>query len=98
VQLPHDGRGRPLDSWCDGKPAWVERKAFEVRAWRVAFSHLYTAHTRKGLGLDDLELLARAAYLCGEDAAMEKAWIETNNDRSRRQIGREQLVVRSGWV
>lgn len=56
----------------------VARKAFEERAWRAAFSQLATAHTQETLGLDDLELLAQAAYLCGEDAASEKAWIEVN--------------------
>lgn len=30
------------------------------------------------MGLEDLELLAQAAYLCGEDAASEKAWTEAN--------------------
>ncbi|MDQ3661938.1 MAG: response regulator transcription factor [Actinomycetota bacterium] len=56
----------------------VARKAFEERAWRAAFSRLATAHSEEALGLDDLELLAQAAYLCGEDAASEKAWIEAN--------------------
>jgi DNA-binding CsgD family transcriptional regulator/tetratricopeptide (TPR) repeat protein len=61
-----------------GSPLEVARKAFEERAWRVAFSQLATAHKEEALGLDDLELLAQAAYLCGEDAASEKAWIEAN--------------------
>jgi DNA-binding CsgD family transcriptional regulator/tetratricopeptide (TPR) repeat protein len=56
----------------------VAQNAFEERAWRAAFSQLATAHTEEALGLDDLELLAQAAYLCGEDAASEKAWIEAN--------------------
>lgn len=56
----------------------VARKAFEERAWRAAFSQLAIAHTGEALGLDDLELLAQAAYLCGEDAASEQAWTEAN--------------------
>lgn len=56
----------------------VARKAFEERAWRAVFSQLATAHTEGALRLDDLELLAQAAYLCGEDAASEQAWIEAN--------------------
>ena len=56
----------------------VARKAFEGRAWRAAFSQLAAAHTEGALGLDDLELLAQAAYLCGEEAASEKAWIQAN--------------------
>jgi DNA-binding CsgD family transcriptional regulator len=56
----------------------VARKAFEERAWRAAFSRLATAHTEEALGLDDLELLAQTAYLCGEDAAGEKAWTEAS--------------------
>jgi hypothetical protein len=56
----------------------LARKAFEERAWRVAFSRLAAARTEEALGLDDLELLAQTAYLCGEDAASEKAWIEAN--------------------
>lgn len=56
----------------------VARKAFEERAWRTAFSQLATAHTEGALALEELELLAQAAYLCGEDAASEKTWIEAN--------------------
>ena len=56
----------------------VARKAFEERAWRAAFSQLATAHSEEALGLDNLELLAQAAYLSGEEAASEKAWIEAN--------------------
>jgi DNA-binding CsgD family transcriptional regulator/tetratricopeptide (TPR) repeat protein len=56
----------------------LARKAFEERSWRVAFSQLAAACTEEALGLDDLELLAQTAYLCGEDAASEKAWIEAN--------------------
>jgi ATP/maltotriose-dependent transcriptional regulator MalT len=56
----------------------VARKAFQQRSWRAAFSQLATAHGREALGLDDLELLAQAAYLCGEDAASERAWTEAN--------------------
>src|ERR671915_141588 len=54
----------------------LAREAFKERAWRTAFSQLATAHAEVALGLDDLELLAQTAYLCGEDAASEKAWIE----------------------
>jgi DNA-binding CsgD family transcriptional regulator len=56
----------------------VARQAFRERSWRAAFSQLATAHSEEALGLDDLELLAQAAYLCGEDAASERAWTETN--------------------
>jgi len=56
----------------------VARKAFQERSWRAAFSQLATAHVGEPLGLDDLELLAQAAYLCGEDAASERAWTEAN--------------------
>lgn len=59
-------------------PLEVARTAFEERAWRVAFSELATAHREEALGLDDLELLAQAAYLCGEDPGSEKAWTEAN--------------------
>jgi DNA-binding NarL/FixJ family response regulator len=54
------------------------REAFEKWAWRVAFFLLADSHNKDPLGLDDLELLAQAAYLCGEDAAGEKAWTEAN--------------------
>jgi DNA-binding CsgD family transcriptional regulator len=55
------------------------REAFAKRAWRAAASLLAACHNKEPLGLDDLELLAQAAYLCGEDAASETAWIEANH-------------------
>jgi ATP/maltotriose-dependent transcriptional regulator MalT len=54
------------------------REAFERRTWRAASSLLADVHDKAPLGLNDLELLAQAAYLCGEDAASEKAWTEAN--------------------
>jgi DNA-binding CsgD family transcriptional regulator len=48
------------------------------KAWRDAFSQLAASQAERPLPLDDLELLAQAAYLCGEDAASGKAWTEAN--------------------
>lgn len=43
------------------------RDAFERRAWRTAYHELTATDEGAALGLDDLERLAQAAYLIGED-------------------------------
>ncbi|MGH9271315.1 MAG: LuxR C-terminal-related transcriptional regulator [Ilumatobacteraceae bacterium] len=47
----------------------VGRRAVEQQAWREAYLALSTADRDAPLGLDDLERLASAAYLAGEDEA-----------------------------
>lgn len=56
----------------------LARDTFERKAWRDAFSRLAAYQAEKPLPLDDLELLAQAGYLCGEDSASAKAWTEAN--------------------
>lgn len=51
------------------------RAAFRTQAWDDAYAHLSAADAeRDGLGPEDLDLLARAAYLTGRDAAWEETW------------------------
>lgn len=49
------------------------RTAFERDAWSEAFALLTAADRRKGLDPEDLERLATAAYLIGDDAASNDA-------------------------
>jgi DNA-binding CsgD family transcriptional regulator len=50
------------------------RRAFERRAWTDACVAFAAADEHAALGLDDLERLAIAAYLAGEDSASDGAW------------------------
>jgi hypothetical protein len=50
------------------------RSAFKQGAWRDAYSHLTAADARTPLDPDDLDRLATAAYLIGDDAAGVEAW------------------------
>ena len=47
------------------------REAFDRRSWREAYELLVP---RTALGVDDLERLAVAAHLVGEDDASDQAW------------------------
>lgn len=50
------------------------RRSFERQAWREAFRHLASADQLTPLDVGDLECLAVAAYLAGEDGSCEDAW------------------------
>jgi hypothetical protein len=50
------------------------RRAFGRQAWTEACVALAVADDRAALGLDDLELLAFAAYLAGVDSSSDAAW------------------------
>lgn len=50
------------------------RDAVVRRAWGEAYAELLAADAADGLEADDLELLAVAAYLVGEEHASEQAW------------------------
>jgi tetratricopeptide (TPR) repeat protein len=66
-------------------------------AWGDAFAELSAADREGGLGLDDLERLAVAAYLVGADADSDDAWL-----RAHRECLRLGDVVRAarcaGWL
>ena len=54
-------------------PLEVGRNAFEQRAWGEAYTQLSAADVGADLSLDDLERLATAAYLTGQDDCVD-AW------------------------
>ena len=56
------------------------RESFRRRAWADAYTQLAAADRDAPLGLDDLELLAAAAYLAGDDAASTDAWVRAHQE------------------
>ena len=56
------------------------RESFRRKAWVDAFTQLSTADRDAPLALEDLELLASAAYLSGEDAASMDAWVRAHQE------------------
>ena len=50
------------------------REAFEREAWGDVFRHLSAADVEHGLGLEDWERLAVAAYLIGRSEESDEAW------------------------
>jgi DNA-binding CsgD family transcriptional regulator len=86
----------------------------DVQSWSDVFAELSRADRSDRLGAEGLERLAVAAYLVGEDAACERAWIEAhhswmdNGDAPRAAMSafrlalglffRGDLTLASGWV
>ena len=56
------------------------RESFDRRAWADAYAQLSTADRDASLGLDDLERLAAAAYLSGDDSASTDAWVRAHQE------------------
>src|SRR5215207_6747234 len=56
------------------------RESFRQRAWGDAFAHLSAADDEAPLRLDDLERLATAAYLAGDDGASTDAWVRAHRE------------------
>ncbi len=69
-------------------PGFVGRRSFERRAWRDAFVELSAADHSSPLGVDDLERLAVAAYLAGEDEAWAAACERAHHECLRQADGR----------
>jgi len=71
--------------------AGTGREAFRVQAWGDAYAHLSAVDAAgHDLAAEDLELLARSAYLTGRDADWEEAWARTSGlpgTRRRRTCG-----------
>lgn len=55
------------------------REAFAQQRWREAYSHLSAADRESPLGPADLEMLATAAYLIGEDASATALWTRAHH-------------------
>ncbi len=60
------------------------RKAFARQDWTQAYAELSAADARTQLGADDLERLAIAAYMLGQDEASADAWSRAHADWLRR--------------
>ena len=56
------------------------RESFRRRAWVDAYTQLLMADRDVPLALEDLERLAAAAYLSGEDAASTDAWVRAHQE------------------
>lgn len=55
------------------------RAAYQRRAWRDAYQHLSVAGREGSLGAEDLDRLARAAYLTGHVDAASDTWERTHH-------------------
>jgi DNA-binding NarL/FixJ family response regulator len=55
------------------------RGSFERRMWGDAFDRLSAAHREGQLDVEDLERLAVAAYMVGNDEACDEAWIAAHH-------------------
>jgi hypothetical protein len=60
------------------------RRSFAQRSWRDAYARLAAAAADTPLDLDDLEHLALAAYLIGNDDASTAAWMAAHHEAIRR--------------
>jgi DNA-binding CsgD family transcriptional regulator len=59
------------------------RKAFDAQAWAEAYAQLSAADHESGLGPEDLERLATAAYLTGRDDESDDLWARAHRERLR---------------
>jgi DNA-binding CsgD family transcriptional regulator len=59
------------------------RGSFKRRMWADAFAELSVAHREGHLEVEDLERLAVAAYMVGEDHVCEEAWIAAHHEWAR---------------
>ena len=60
------------------------QEAFTRQAWRAAFTGLSAAAEQSALDVDDLERLAVAAHLVGEDERSVDAWLQAHGEALRR--------------
>lgn len=71
------------------------REAYEQRAWNDAFAALSAADHASSLDPEDLERLATAAYLVGDDTRSEDAWARAH--RSLTDLGEEPRAARCAF-
>jgi DNA-binding NarL/FixJ family response regulator len=76
-------------------PVERARGSFGRREWGDAYPELSAAHRAGHLDADDLERLAVAAYMVGEDDACERAWIAAHHAWLRR--GRPERAARCAF-
>lgn len=90
------------------------RACYERRAWRDAYALLSAADRESPLGAEDLERLATAAYLVGEDTESAVLWPRAHNEfvsrgNAERAAGcavchafqllnRGEMALASGWL
>lgn len=72
------------------------REAFRVQAWGDAYAHLSAVDAAcHDLAAEDLELLARSAYVTGRDADWEEAWARAHQAFQER--GDAERAARSAF-
>ena len=71
------------------------RESFRRREWGDAYTQLSAADGEASLGVDDLERLAVAAYLAGDDAASTDAWVRAHQECVR--VGDPVRAVRCAF-
>ena len=73
------------------------RAAFERQVWGEAFRDLSAAGVEHGLGLEDSERLAVAAYLVGRSEESVEAWTRAHMESRGSVMSHGPLAARSGW-
>ena len=75
------------------------RRSFAQRCWGDAYARLSAAAADAALELDDLERLALAAYLIGNEDASTGAWMRAHHEALRRddapRAARNALLIGS---
>ena len=73
------------------------RASLERRAWADAFDKLSAADRETPLAPEDLELLAKAAYLVGRDADRDEVLARAHGEWLRLGGAERAAGARSGW-
>jgi hypothetical protein len=71
------------------------RRAFRLKEWTAAYARLTDADKQVGLGPEDLESLASAAYLVGKCAESNDVWSRAHNEYLN--TGDVRCAVRCAW-
>lgn len=71
------------------------RRAFSERSWSVAYAELSAADRESPLGAEDLDRLAVAAYLIGDEASSVSVWTRTYHESVEQ--GDYRRAARSGF-
>jgi DNA-binding CsgD family transcriptional regulator len=78
------------------------RASFAQRSWGYAYTHFATADAVTPLDLDDLEMLALAAYLTGQDEESTRAWTRAHREaivrNDAQRAARNAVLVGSGLM
>jgi DNA-binding NarL/FixJ family response regulator len=73
------------------------RNAFREQAWSDAYNYLVSATETNDLNADDLELLAKAAYLTGKSSDCKDFWSEAHH-KFLNQENTERAIHSAFWI